>query len=128
MGIAHHFDAVITSVELGWRNPHPASYAEALHRLGITAANAVFAGDTYLADYAGPLGAGIAAFLIDLGEQHEVPADRRLRSLRDLPGRLGSMIRAAHRGRPWPRPAQPGNPGPPPNRSRHRPRLCRSCQ
>jgi len=113
MGIVHHFDAVITSVELGWRNPHPASYAEALHRLGITAANAVFAGDTYLADCAGPLGAGIAALLIDLGEQHEIPADRRLRSLRDLPGRLGSMIRAAHRGRLGPGPPSPEIPAAP---------------
>lgn len=88
MGIARHIDAVITSVEVGWRKPHPAIYAEALHRLGITAASAVFAGDTYAADYAGPSAAGIRAYLIDPTRQHIIPADRRLRSLADLPGRL----------------------------------------
>ena len=70
MGIAHHIDAVITSVEVGWRKPHPVIYAEALHRLDITAASAVFAGDTYSADYAGPVAAGMTAFLIEIGRAH----------------------------------------------------------
>ncbi len=89
MRIAHHFDAVVTSVEVGWRKPHPAIYAEALRRLGVTAANAVFVGDSYVADYAGPFAAGLTAFLIDPAEAHTIPSARRLRSLRDLPGRLG---------------------------------------
>jgi putative hydrolase of the HAD superfamily len=88
MGIAQHIDAVITSVEVGWRKPHPAIYAEALRRLGITAANAVFVGDTYDADYAGPAAAGVVAFLIDPRHQHDIPASQRLPSLADLPARL----------------------------------------
>jgi putative hydrolase of the HAD superfamily len=88
MGIARYIDAVITSVEVGWRKPHPAIYAEALRRLGITAANAVFVGDTYDADYAGPEAAGITAFLIDPAGQHDILASQCLRSLADLPSRL----------------------------------------
>ncbi len=88
MGIAHLFDAAVTSVEVGWRKPHPAIYAEALLRLGITAKDAVFVGDSYAADYLGPAAAGLTAFLIDPAEQHTIPASRRLRSLHDLPVRL----------------------------------------
>jgi putative hydrolase of the HAD superfamily len=88
MGIDRHLDAVITSVEVGWRKPHPAIYAAALDRLGVPAAGAVFAGDTYAADYAGPAAAGMTAFLIDPERRHDIPAGRRLDSLADLPGRL----------------------------------------
>jgi putative hydrolase of the HAD superfamily len=95
MGIAHHFDAVVTSVEVGWRKPHPAIYAEALLRLGATAGNVVFAGDSYAADYLGPAAAGLTAFLIDPGEQHTIPPERRLRSLHDLAVHLGTSPRAA---------------------------------
>lgn len=88
MGIAARFEAVVTSVEVGWRKPHPAIYAAALQRLDITANNAVFAGDSYIADYAGPTAAGLAAFLIDPGQQHSVPPGRRLSSLHELPAQL----------------------------------------
>jgi putative hydrolase of the HAD superfamily len=89
MGISHQFSAVVTSIEVGYRKPHPAIYATALNWLEVSAANAVFAGDTYAADYAGPTAQGIAAFLIDGTERHDVPAARRLRSLSELPARLG---------------------------------------
>jgi len=92
MGIARHIDAVITSVEVGWRKPHPAIYAAALGRVGVTPADAVFVGDTYLADYLGPATAGLRAFLIDPAGQHDIPAARRLRSLADLPERLGMRL------------------------------------
>lgn len=90
MGIDRYLDAVVTSVEVGWRKPHPAIYAAALGRLAIPAASAVFAGDTYEADYAGPAAAGMTAFLIDPGRRHDIPAARRLDSLADLPRRLGA--------------------------------------
>jgi putative hydrolase of the HAD superfamily len=89
MGVDRYFETVVTSIECGWRKPHPAIYAEALRRLGAEAEGAVFAGDTYDADYAGPVRAGLAAFLIDPDTCHDVPAVRRLSSLADLPARLG---------------------------------------
>ena len=88
MGIDRYLDAVVTSVEVGWRKPHPAIYAAALGRLEISPASAVFVGDTYEADYAGPVAAGMAAFLIDPERRHDIPAARRLESLADLPRRL----------------------------------------
>jgi putative hydrolase of the HAD superfamily len=88
MDIGDRFDAVLTSVEFGWRKPHPAIYAEALDRLGIDASRAVFVGDTYDADFVGPSEAGIRAYLIDPARAYAIPPDQRLDSLADLPGRL----------------------------------------
>jgi putative hydrolase of the HAD superfamily len=88
MRIDRCFEAVVTSVEVGWRKPHPAIYAAALGRVGADPARTVFAGDTYDADYAGPAAAGMTAFLIDPEGRYDIPAGRRLRSLADLPGRL----------------------------------------
>jgi putative hydrolase of the HAD superfamily len=89
MGIAGHFDTVVLSVEVGWRKPHPAIYSEALRRLRVDPASAVFAGDTYEADYAGPVRSGLTAFLIDPDGRHDIPASQRLQTLADLPTRLG---------------------------------------
>ncbi len=89
MGIADRFATIVTSVGLGWRKPHPTIYAEALERLGIRPEQAVFAGDSYLADFVGPQEAGIHAYLIDPARIHaDVPEEQRLRSLDDLPSRL----------------------------------------
>jgi len=88
MGIAAHIDEVVTSVEVGWRKPHKAIYAAALERLGISAEQALFVGDTFAADYVGPRAMGIEAFLIDPRRDHDVALGRRLGSLADLPGRL----------------------------------------
>jgi putative hydrolase of the HAD superfamily len=94
MGIDRHLAAVVTSVEVGWRKPHPAIYAAALRELGADPAAAAFAGDTYDADYAGPLAAGMTAFLIDPGARHDIPAGHRLGSLADLPARLRDAVPA----------------------------------
>lgn len=89
MGIAACFDAVVTSIDVGWRKPDPRSYAAALARLGIRPEAAIFAGDSFEADYAGPVAAGMQAYLIDPHGRHPVPSDRRLGSLADLPAVLG---------------------------------------
>ncbi|MGP4095195.1 HAD family hydrolase [Nonomuraea sp. KM90] len=88
MGLLESFDAVITSVEVGWRKPHPEIYATALDVLGIEASSAVFVGDTYGPDFAGPERCGMAAYLIDPHRRAAVPEERRLGSVFDLPDRL----------------------------------------
>ncbi|MEQ4305152.1 HAD family hydrolase [Plantactinospora sp. B6F1] len=88
MGLADYFDAVVTSVELGWCKPHPRIYAATLDILGIDAGAAVFVGDTYRPDFVGPERAGIPAYLIDPERRAPVPAARRLDSILDLPARL----------------------------------------
>jgi len=87
-GVADLFDAVVLSVDVGRRKPHPLIYRSALDRLGIAAADAVFVGDSYPADYLGPTALGISSFLIDPGALADVPADRRIDSVFDLPDRL----------------------------------------
>lgn len=86
-GIDGLFDAVVLSVDVGRRKPHPSVYAAALDALGIRAEEAVFVGDSYAADYAGPTAAGITAFLIDPEKSAAVPAERRMESVFDLPSR-----------------------------------------
>jgi putative hydrolase of the HAD superfamily len=83
-GIAELFDAVVLSVDVGRRKPHPRMYAAALDALRVPAAEAVFVGDSYLADYAGPTAAGMTALLIDPAKSAEVPDDRRIDSVFDL--------------------------------------------
>jgi putative hydrolase of the HAD superfamily len=88
MGIAPFIETTVLSVDIGWRKPHPLVYRTVLDRLGIAPADAVFVGDSYAADYAGPVAAGIPAFLIDPGQTADIPAGRRLGSVFDLPARL----------------------------------------
>ena len=88
MGAARYVEVVVTSIDVGRRKPHPEIFERALDRLGVSAAGALFVGDTLSADFLGPERCGIRAYLIDpLGIQ-PVPADRRLRSLHGLASRL----------------------------------------
>jgi putative hydrolase of the HAD superfamily len=88
MGLLEVMDAVVTSVEVGRRKPHPAIYAAAVERLGIEPGAAVFVGDTYAADFAGPEKFGMTAYLIDPAGLADVPDGRRLGDVLDLPARL----------------------------------------
>lgn len=89
-GLGDAFAAVVTSVEVGWSKPHPAIYTAACDRLGVAPRTVTFVGDTYDADYAGPTAAAMTAYLIDPSGRAPVPADRRLRSVLDLPLRLAA--------------------------------------
>ncbi|HEX6684669.1 MAG TPA: HAD family hydrolase [Candidatus Limnocylindrales bacterium] len=88
MNLKTRFDAVVLSVEVGWRKPHPEIYATALGLLGAQPDQAVFVGDTHVADYVGPERAGIRSFLIDPFDRAGVPAVRRLDTIFDLSARL----------------------------------------
>lgn len=88
MGVADQFAQVVTSVEVGLRKPHPAIFAHALARLGITAEQAIYIGDSYAADYLGATQAGMRALLIDARGRHPEAAEARLASLSELPARL----------------------------------------
>jgi putative hydrolase of the HAD superfamily len=88
MGVASAIEVVITSVEIGWRKPHPAIYAAALDALGVVAADCTFVGDTRRPDYDGPRAAGIHALLIDPDGVEDIPAEHRLASILDLRDRF----------------------------------------
>jgi HAD superfamily hydrolase (TIGR01549 family) len=44
-GVAHLFDAIVVSDAIGWRKPRPDVFHEALRRLGVAPADALFVGD-----------------------------------------------------------------------------------
>jgi putative hydrolase of the HAD superfamily len=88
MGVRELFEAVVTSVEVGWRKPHPRIFAATLRQLGIDAAAAAFVGDNHVPDYLGPERAGIASYLIDPTGSAPVADHCRLETIFDLPGRL----------------------------------------
>jgi len=88
MGIDSYIDTVVTSVEHGYRKPHPSIYAEALGRLGVEASSTVFVNDNYQADYLGPKQMGMTAYHISSKPNDSVPEIEQLRSLADLPDRL----------------------------------------
>ena len=87
MGDMASLDAV-TSVEFGWRKPHPSTYRAALAALGTTAADTVFVGDTRDADYDGPRAVSMPAFLIDPGGVHDIGESHWLTDVFDLSARL----------------------------------------
>ncbi|HLK57807.1 MAG TPA: HAD family hydrolase [Chthonomonadaceae bacterium] len=83
MGVADLFAQVFTSVEIGVRKPSPVIFEHALERLGVSASDVVYVGDSYAADYQGASAAGIRCILIDCdGRYPEVPF--RVASLFDL--------------------------------------------
>jgi putative hydrolase of the HAD superfamily len=88
MGVDHHLDVVVASVEVGWRKPHPAIYEAALERIGADVQDTVFVGDNPEADYHGPRTIGMRSLLIDPADAHGVPAADRLTSVLELPERL----------------------------------------
>jgi putative hydrolase of the HAD superfamily len=90
MGLSDAFDAVVTSVEIGWRKPHARIYRAALDALGIVAADAAFVGDTYVPDFVGPRRMGMRAYLIDADHVTPVPSQHRLASILELPDRLAT--------------------------------------
>lgn len=90
-GIADAFDVVVTSVDHGWRKPHPSVYVAALEAMSAHASETVFIGDTFDADYVGPRAAGMAALLIDPAERHDVDERHRLRHLLDVPAALAAI-------------------------------------
>ncbi len=62
LDLASYFDAVIFSSIVGAAKPDRAIFDYALERLAISAPEALHVGDSYKEDYAGAIGAGLAAF------------------------------------------------------------------
>jgi len=65
LNIDHYFQFVLTSVEQGWRKPHPNIYKYGLARARCNAQDVVFIGDDYRNDYLAPRELGFKALLYD---------------------------------------------------------------
>lgn len=61
LGLAHTFDVVVTSARAGARKPHPHIYRHTLSALDALPHEAVFVGDSWEPDVAGPLAFGLRA-------------------------------------------------------------------
>ena len=84
------FEHVTTSVEHGYRKPHPNIFTDTLDVMGLAPVDAVYVGDNYLDDYRGSGDAGMSCFLI--GRHARVPLNRQLRTIFDLPLDLDRVL------------------------------------
>ena len=86
-GLEKLFDVVVVSGAVNKRKPSPEIFEKALKKLGITAENAVFVGDTVDADIEGAKSAGMKAIFIERRPQKEVESacpDLTIKSLGEL--------------------------------------------
>ena len=83
--LAHHFDAVVVSCEVGVEKPHPLIFTTALARLGASAERALHVGDAALEDVEGARGAGLHALRLSRAGGGD------LARLDELPDRLASF-------------------------------------
>ena len=91
-GIADLFDEILVSDTVGWRKPAPRIFQEALTRMRLAPAQAVFVGDRPDLDVAGAKGVGMRAVWINreaeaLPEGAPAP-DHEIRDLQELPALL----------------------------------------
>jgi len=89
LGLLEFFPWRIYSCDVLYRKPHPRIFGIALERLGIAAEEAVFVGDSPLADVAGAVRVGMVSVLKDPTGRSgtgQVRPTHRIRSLRELPG------------------------------------------
>ncbi|MEM2972358.1 MAG: HAD family hydrolase [Candidatus Bathyarchaeia archaeon] len=81
LDINKFFNAVLVSEAVGWRKPHIKIFEEALKRLGVTASETVYVGDSPLEDIKGAKAAGIKTVFVpsqfysikDLEENQQKP-------------------------------------------------------
>jgi len=93
-GIAHLFEEVVVSDEVGWRKPKPLIFEIALGRLGVSASEALYVGDRPDLDVAGAQGVGMHAVWINR-DASALPAgigppQFEIRDLEELTRILGS--------------------------------------
>ncbi|NLP44512.1 MAG: HAD family hydrolase [Peptococcaceae bacterium] len=82
LNIDHYFQFVLTSVEEGWRKPHPNIYNSGLVRAQCNAQDVVFIGDDYKNDYLAPQELGFKAILYD--KQKLYPDAQRIVSFKEI--------------------------------------------
>jgi putative hydrolase of the HAD superfamily len=87
-GLSRFFEVILISEEVGRRKPHPAIFVRALGMLGVSAADAVYVGDSPTDDISGGKAAGMRVVWVNPAER-ELPAgapmpDATVRSLPQL--------------------------------------------
>jgi HAD superfamily hydrolase (TIGR01662 family) len=86
-GLNKLFDAVVVSAAVNKRKPSPEIFNKALKKIGVTAENAVFVGDTADADIRGAKAAGMKTIFIERRVQKEIEQacpNQTIKSLSEL--------------------------------------------
>jgi len=78
------FKCIHTSVEHGYRKPHPSIYRAALDAAGVPAADVLFVGDNPDCDYHGPRSVGMQAVLVSDVPRDEVSEGHRIPHIHEL--------------------------------------------
>jgi putative hydrolase of the HAD superfamily len=107
LSISKHFDAVLVSGVLGWRKPSPRLFQAALEALDVKAVEAVFVGDSPIADVEGARKLGMKTVLVVEKRRKQpstdtfqfymregksnVKPDRTIRKLANLPRAMHSL-------------------------------------
>ena len=87
LGILDYLDVRLTAGDVGKFKPHPHPFRVALHRLGVTADEAVFVGDRVQDDVAGAQAAGMRAIWVRRGSEPtngEFKPNATISSLKEL--------------------------------------------
>jgi putative hydrolase of the HAD superfamily len=88
-GLSGLFEHVMTSVEHGFRKPHPSIYKAALSKIDVPSSDVLFVGDNPECDYHGPRRAGMAAVLVSSVPVSGVPEKHRIAHILELENWLG---------------------------------------
>ena len=64
LGLQDSVSRVVTSVDVGWRKPHPTIFHATLRACRVSPRNAVFVGDNWSADVEGPRRVGMSAIYV----------------------------------------------------------------
>ena len=90
-GLDKFFDAVVVSGAVNKRKPSPEIFEKALEKLGVSAENAVFVGDTVDADIEGAKSVGMKAIFIERRPQKEVEGACPDLTIKDLGELLAAL-------------------------------------
>ena len=91
IGVTGYFDTVSWSEEMGFEKPDPRIFQLALERIGATAAETVYVGDSFEADVLGPRGAGITPIHADFRRRRTEGTHLRVESFPELLGLLAPL-------------------------------------
>ncbi|MBW8351169.1 HAD-IA family hydrolase [Bacillus sp. IITD106] len=81
--IIHYFDFIITSIDCGWRKPHPNIYLEAIEKSLLIPSEILLIGDDYQNDFIAPRKLGIRSLLFDRNNKY-IDENDRITSFYDL--------------------------------------------
>ena len=101
-GLLEHLPVRVYSCVAGMTKPHPSIYRQALDKLDVAPAEAVFVGDKLVVDIAGPQKIGMRAILVASpyrveGDPEIIP-DARIGSIAELPDLLETWDQALEAG------------------------------